>query len=190
MSTKKTKEQENNEKLLKQQQEDLKKRQAALEKFTEELKGKSIADLEDMEEEWVAKADENDKVMNGQEYDMPVDNYKLVATWIRKFLDKQTVQWQYTLGLVGMYDFWDPEKNPGKIPYPQLDAILRMLGDGKYTGYEEWAAIVAINKFFEPLHKAYTETLAITYDIASRHDAIVQELEKRKPIGDLSKKDE
>ena len=63
-----------------------------------------------------------------------------------------------------------------------------MLGELQYTGYEEWAAVVAINKYFEPLRKGYTEILSVTYDIASRHDAIINALEKLKPIGEVEKK--
>ena len=52
-----------------------------------------------------------------------------------------------------------------------------------YTGYDEWAAVVAINKFFEPLHKAYMEATNTTYEIAGRHDAVMKEMEAKTPIG-------
>ena len=108
-----------------------------------------------------------------------VNEYKLNdVEAIRKLLNKQTVQWQYTLGLVGLYDFWNPEKKPKKIPYAQLDAILRTLGQTQFTGYEEWSACVAINKFFEPLHTNYVDATESTYDIASKHDIVIRKIEE------------
>ena len=166
----------------------LEKRQKELDAFVKTLEGKTQEELEKMEQEVIKEADKNDEKVNKASFDMPKENYEVVAKAIRGFLNKQSVQWQYTLGMVGMYDFWDPDNFSKKIPYPQLDAILRMLGELQYTGYEEWAAVVAINKYFEPLRKGYTDILSVTYDIASRHDAIINALEKLKPIGEVEKK--
>lgn len=154
-----------------------------LQKFADSLKNKTLEELEQLEKEIIAEADKNGEDLGKMEFDMPRENYEVVAENIRKFLNKQSVQWQYTLGLVSMYDFWDPKNYKGKIPYPYLDSILRTLGGLNYTGYDEWAAVVAINKFFEPLHKAYMEATNTTYEIAGRHDAVMKEMEAKTPIG-------
>jgi hypothetical protein len=154
-----------------------------LQKFADSLKKKTLEELEQLEKEIIAEADKNGEDLGKMEFDMPRENYEVVAENIRKFLNKQSVQWQYTLGLVSMYDFWDPQNYKGKIPYPYLDSILRTLGGLNYTGYDEWAAVVAINKFFEPLHKAYMEATNTTYEIAGRHDAVMKEMEAKTPIG-------
>ena len=114
-----------------------------------------------------------------------LDSKTVLITEREEFLNQQgfefcneTVQWQYTLGLVGLYDFWNPEKKSKKIPYAQLDAILRTLGQMQFTGYTEWAAVVAINKYFEPLHNAYVDATEKTYDIASKHQAVMQKMEE------------
>ena len=62
-----------------------------------------------------------------------------------------------------------------------LDATLRTLGEMKFTGYEEWAKVVAINKFFEGLRKEYEAVTESIYDIANEHNAILDELRIRKP---------
>jgi len=64
-----------------------------------------------------------------------------------------------------------------------LDATLRTLGEMKFTGYSEWAAVVAINKYFESLHDEYESATEKIYDIASKHNAIIDELGLREPVG-------
>lgn len=153
-----------------------------LEKFENSLKKMSLEELEKLEEEIIAEADKQGEELGKLEFDMPTENYEAVAEAVRKFLNKQSVQWQYTLGLVAMYDFWDPKKRQEKIPYPYLDSILRTLGGLQYTGYDEWAAVVAVNKFFEPLQKAYMEATQETFDIATKHDAIMKAMELNSPV--------
>jgi len=158
----------------------LEEKQKMLKDYENSLNGKTFEELEKIESQLIAEADENDQRVSKTEFDLPKENYKEVAIAIRKLLNKQTVQWQYTLGLVGLYDFWNPEKKSNKIPYAQLDAILRTLGGMQFTGYDEWAAVVAINKYFEPLHNAYVDATEKTYDIASKHQAVMQKMEDLK----------
>ena len=153
-----------------------------LAKFKKSLAKKSLKELEELELEYIKKQDKNSEDLGKTEFDMPKDNYEVVANAIRKFLNKQSVQWQYTLGMVGMYDFWDPMKRAEKIPYPHLDSILRTLGGLQFTGYDEWSAVVAVNKFFEPLHKAYVEATETTYELATYHSAIMDEIQAKTPV--------
>ena len=156
----------------------LEEKQKMLKEYEESLKGKTLEELEKIEDQLMVDADENDKIISQTEFDLPEENYTYVAEAIRHLLNKQTVQWQYTLGLVALYDFWNPEKKADKIPYAQLDAVLRTLGQMQFTGYQEWAEVVAINKYFEPLHNGYVEVTEKTYDIASKHQAVMQAMDK------------
>ena len=158
----------------------LKEKQKALAKFEKTLEKKSVEELLELEQELIKEADKNGENLGKLEFDMPEDNYYTVADAIRYFLNKETVEWQYTLGLVSMYDFWDPNKRPEKIPYPHLDSILRTLGSMRFTGYNEWSMVVAVNKFFEPLTKAYTAATDETYNIAAKHDAVIKAIELNK----------
>lgn len=153
-----------------------------LAKFKKSLSKKNLEELEALEQEYIKKQDKNAEDLGKTEFDMPTENYEIVANAIRKFLNKQSVQWQYTLGMVGMYDFWDPMKRSDKIPYPHLDSILRTLGGMQFTGYDEWSAVVAVNKFFEPLHKQYIEATESTYELATYHSAIMDEIQAKTPI--------
>ena len=164
---------------------DIRKKQEQLRELAKSLKELSTEELEKREKEVIAKADENDKKVGSTEFDLPKDNYKVVAEAVQYFLNKQTVEWQYTLGLLSIYEFWNPEKYSKKITYPMLDATLRTLGEMKFTGYEEWARVIAINKFFEELRKEYEAVTERIYDIANEHNAILDELKLRKPQEDL-----
>ena len=155
----------------------IEEKQRMLKEYEESLKGKTLEELEKIESELIAEADANAQKVSKIELDLPKENYKEVAEGIRMLLNKQTVQWQYTLGLVGLYDFWNPEKKSKKIPYAQLDAILRTLGQMQFTGYTEWVAVVAINKYFEPLHNEYVNATDKTYFIASKHQAVMQAMD-------------
>ena len=166
----------------------IEEKQKMLKEYESSLAGKTKEELEKIEAELIADADENDVRVSKLEFDLPKENYKAVAEGIRMLLNKQTVQWQYTLGLVGLYDFWNPEKKAKKIPYAQLDAILRTLGQMQFTGYNEWSAVVAINKYFEPLHNDYVNATEATYDIASKHDIVIRKIEElNKPAEDQKK---
>ena len=135
----------------------------------------------DLEQELIKEADENDKRINELEFDLPADNFKNVAEAIRAILNKKEVEWHFTLGLVSMYDFWNPKEKPQKISYPMLDATLRTLGEGRFKGYEEWAAVIVVNKYFEALRNDYVDTTETIYDIAAKHDAVLNELKLKDP---------
>lgn len=145
------------------------------EDFKKSLEGKSVEELKKIEAEVIKECEKIDDEVANTEFDMPVENYSDVAKAIKYFLDKQTVQWQYTLGMVAMYDFWD-EKRPEKIPYAQLDSVLRTIGNLQFTGYNEWAMVVVINKYFEPLREEYTKVTQRIYDAATKHNVVMNML--------------
>lgn len=160
---------------------DVKKKQQQMKEFAASLKELTVEQLEEKEQAIIKKADENDKAVGTKQFDLPKENYKVVAEAIQFFLNKQTVEWQYTLGLLSMYEFWNPAEYAKTITYPMLDATLRTLGELKFTGYEEWAKVIAINKYFESLRGDYEATTESIYDIANEHNAILDELALRKP---------
>lgn len=155
-------------------------KQKDLEKFTKSLKNKTVDELLKLEQEIIAEGDKVNEKIAKTLFDLPTEHYEEVAAGIRYFINKKTVQWQYTLAMATMYEFWT-EKHPGKIPYATLDTTLRTLGEQEFKGYEEWQKVIVINKFFEPLRKAYMATTELAYDNASRHNAIMQELELKDP---------
>ena len=159
-----------------------------MEQFKKSLEGKTVEELKKIEQEVIAECEKIDNEVAQTEFDMPVENYTEVAEAVKYFLNEQTVQWQYPLGMIAMYDFWT-EDCPKTIPYAQLDSILRTLGTMSFTGYKEWSAVVAINKYFEPLHNAYVDATEATYDIASKHDIVIRKMETFKNKDDDKKEE-
>ena len=164
---------------------DTQKKIEELKAFVQSLEAKTLEELKVLEQEIVKEAEEADKEVSSKEFKLDKKNYKIIAQGIRNLLDKKTVQWQFTLGMVAMYDFWDPEKNPGKVLYPMLDGTLRALGDATFTGYDEWASVVAINKYFEGIRQEYVDTTEKVYDIAAKHNAVIDAINKKTPIGNV-----
>lgn len=157
-------------------------KQKQLEDYAKSLEGKTEEELKALEQEIIKEADQTDKDVAEYEFKLSAKNYKEVAEAIRALLNNQTVQWQYTLGMVSMYDFWDPEKCPKKVKYPILDTTLRTLGNMQFTGYQEWAYVVAINKYFEPIREEYSDVTEKVFDVAAKHNAILDRLKLYEPI--------
>ena len=154
-----------------------------LDEFKKKCQSMTREQLEELEQEYIKKADEIDKETAAAMFELPTENYKNVAAGIRMFLDKQTIQWQYTLGMKVLYEYWNPEVQPKEINYPTLDSTLRTIGELQFTGYKEWCAVVDINKFMEPLRDKYVEVTEKVYDVAAHHNIIMDELKLSSPVG-------
>jgi hypothetical protein len=144
--------------------------------FVKTLDGKTEAELREIEQTIINEAEEYQKSLNTTMFALPAKNYKNVATSIHRLLDKQTVQWQYTLGLITMYEFWDEDHRPKEVNYPTLDGTLRTLGGLTFTGYREWKDVVTINEYFEPLRKQYVDVTNEVYLNAEKHNAVMDKL--------------
>lgn len=156
--------------------------QEELSKFKETLSGKTLDELSKLEQDIIKKAEELDKKVSATKFDLPAKNYKEAATAVRAIFDKKTLQWQGALAMIPLYEFWDPAKKADKIAYAELDATLRTLGEMQFTGYVEWAQVAAINKYIEPLRDAYGDLTLKVYDIAARHNFIMDEMQLKTPV--------
>ena len=160
----------NNEEKIKQI-EDLKKK----------LKEMNVDELKAFEQEVIKEAENLGEETSKLEFDMPKENYKEVAEGIRYILNKKSVEWRFTMGMVSMYDFWNPQERQSKIGYAMLDSTLRTIGDMRFTGYSEWASVVAINKYMEGLREAYVDATEKIYDVAAKHNTVLDELKLKDP---------
>lgn len=152
-----------------------------LDEIKKKVKAMTVEELKEYEQEVIKEADAIDKETSTLEFDMPKDNYHEVANGIRMILEKKTVEWRFTLGMIAMYDFWNPEERQSKITYPMLDSTLRTIGDMRFTGYSEWAAVVAINKYMDGLREKYIDATEKIYDVAAKHNAVLDELKLKDP---------
>ena len=164
---------------------DTQKKIEELKAFEQSLEAKTLEELKVLEQEIVKEAEEADKKVSSKEFKLDKKNYQIVAQGIRNLLNKKTVQWQFTLGMVAMYDFWDENKNPKTVKYPMLDGTLRALGEMAFAGYAEWAAVVAINKYFEDIREEYVTVTEKAYDIAAKHNVVMDAMKMETPIGKI-----
>ena len=113
-----------------------------------------------------------------------LENKGQKAAWdaIKTFLDKQSVKWNYALGLITLYEFFD--KSQKEISFAMLDTILRLLGSLEYTGYAEWKMVTTINDYFPPIAADYRDVTDQIYDVAERYALVDSQLKMFETVTD------
>lgn len=154
----------------------------AFSEFKKTLTDKTEEELNNMLMEITEESKKLDESVSQLEYDIPAKGQKDAFDSIKYFLNKQKVQWNYALGLVNIYEFFDGSQK--KITFAMLDTILRMLGSLEYEGYDEWKKVVAINDYFTPVATEYREVTDSIYDIAERYQAVEGQLKLLQPVAD------
>ena len=147
--------------------------------FKQTLTNKTEEELRALIEEITNESRDLDQEVSGLEYDIPTKGQKDAFDSIKYFLDKQKVQWNYALGLVNIYEFFDGSQK--KITFAMLDTILRMLGSLEYVGYAEWKKVVDINDYFTPVAEQYRDVTDKIYDIAERYQMVEGQLKMFEP---------
>ena len=67
-----------------------------LKDYETKLSNMTLEELHELEQEVIKEADDVNIEVAKTTFDLPTENYKVVAEAVRYFLNKQTVQWQYT----------------------------------------------------------------------------------------------
>jgi hypothetical protein len=111
-----------------------------------------------------------DKEVSELTYDLDTAKQKDAFEAIQYFINKQKVRWDYTLGLIELYEYFD--KAQTEMTFAMLDTVLRMLGQLEFDGYVEWKKVAAVNTYFTPIAAEYRKTTEKIYDIAERFQAI------------------
>lgn len=98
------------------------------------------------------------------------------------FLNKIEVDWQHTLGMYQLVDFWKKVQNVDEISYGVLDSTLRCLGSVKYKGFTEWGDVLAMNEYFKSLNEEYGKDLAASIYLSRIHSMIMDKIQMNSPI--------
>lgn len=157
------------------------KKQQEMDEFKKSIEVLNLEDLQAKEQEIIKEADDLNKEISEYQFKISAKGYKEAAEAIRYFLEKQEVQWQYTVGLITMYEFWNPTKNPKQVSYPMFDGTVRTLGEMKFKGYKEWKYVVEINEYFKDVRDEYAELTEKIWDNATKHNIILERLELLDP---------
>lgn len=136
---------------------------------------KSLTEMtEEQLRELAAKLVEESKELDGRvsqtEYTLPTKGQKDAFEAIKYFLNTQKVKWNYALGIITIYEYFDQaQKN---ITFAMLDTVLRLLGSLEFTGYDEWKKVSLVNDYFTPVAQDYRNLTDEIYNIGERYAAV------------------
>lgn len=165
--------------------EQAKRLQAEVDAYKKEIEGiNDVEVLKEKEKEIIAEMDKFDEYIKSRTYPVPngVDfegeHYSRsdVSGKIIYFINKNEVQWQYTLGLYQLCRFWKNTSNE-VITYGQLDSTLRILEQQKFRGFDEWRNILLVNEYMKALHEDYTKDLAVQIALSQKHNSILERMD-------------
>ena len=132
------------------------------------------------EAELMVVMDENDTRLKTVEYDIAdsctfdnqVFNRKTATEYLVDFINTQEVDWNYTLGLYELVKLWK-NKDLEKIQYHAYDSTLRILGQCKYKGFENWKKIMVVNSFLSPCHEEYVRDTGYMIYLTTLHNTLL-----------------
>lgn len=159
----------------------IEEKQKQLQEFKDSLKGLTKEELEAKEKDIMKEIDEANVKATDATFKLPTKGRKDVLASIRYFLNKQSVEWRYVLGMKQLVEALPDTLT--EIKFPLLDTVLNMLGSFKYEGIDEWTKIMAVNDYLKPLQEQYSEIRELAFDVAERHSAIMDQLELFKKVG-------
>lgn len=138
--------------------------------FKKSLTVKTHDELKEMLDAITKESMDLDKEVSGLTYTLNADGQDEAFTAIKYFINKQKIRWDYALGMIELYEYFD--KTQETITFAMLDTVLRMLGQLEFDGYYEWKQVSRVNTYFTPVAASYRETTEKIYDIAERYQAV------------------
>jgi hypothetical protein len=146
---------------------------------------KSLAEMtEEQLRELAAKLVEESKELDGRvsqtEYTLPTKGQKDAFEAIKYFLNTQKVKWNYALGIITIYEYFDQAQKT--ITFAMLDTVLRLLGSLEFTGYDEWKKVSLVNDYFTPVAQDYRDLTDEIYNIGERYAAVDGQLKMFAPV--------
>lgn len=118
-------------------------------------------------------------IFGEEEFSKPV-----IATKIRKILERCEIPFTHTLGYLQVYQFW--ERPTKRIEHKMLDSTLHILGDSKLTfkGPKEWLNILIVDSYFAALAKDYRLNLIYQVLGAELHNVVLDAMTINEPKGE------
>lgn len=149
--------------------------------------------LGEKEKDLMLLMDENDARLKTVEYDVADSctfdnqafNRKTVTDYIADFVGTMEVEWSYALGLYELVKLWK-NKDLEKIQYHAYDSTLRILGQCKFKGFENWKKIMVVNAFLSTCHDEYVRDTSYMIYLNSLHNALLDAMDKIKKASEES----
>lgn len=130
----------------------------------------------------IEESKELDETVSKTEYKLPTKGQKDAFEAIKYFLNTQKVKWNYALGIITLYEYFDQAQKT--ITFAMLDTVLRLLGSLEYTGYDEWKKVSLVNDYFTPVAVDYRDLTDKIYDLGERYAAVDGQLKMFAPVED------
>lgn len=140
------------------------------------------------EERIMALQDAHQEYLMGVEYELPdgctFDNTAFKASTmadaIADFISTLEVEWMYTSGVYDLVKIWKT-RDLKKVPYGVYDSTVRILGQCKFKGWENWRKILAVNEYLSNSHIAYNADTTYTIYLGQLHNALITRLDSFHP---------
>lgn len=100
----------------------------------------------------------------------------LISKLIVDFVNRIEVDWQYSLGMYELVRLWQGVDK--KITYKEYDSTLRILGQVKYKGYDDWKNILAVNEYLMVPQEAYARDNIYVAYLAELHNVILNKMKE------------
>lgn len=164
--------------------------------YIAEIASLSEEDVLQKEQELMKIMEEYDNYLKNVSYTLPEQcmfdgqNFtkKTIGNFIADFVDTQEVEWSYTLGMYEMTKFWK-NKDLKEVTYSAYDSTLRVLGQCKYKGSENWKRILAVNEFLGACHDDYVMDTNYMIYLSQNHNTLLNALKKFNPDVDEENRD-
>ena len=126
--------------------------------------------LRDLAAKLIEESKELDARVSQTEYKLATKGQKDAFEAIKYFLNTQKVKWNYALGIITIYEYFDQAQK--SITFAMLDTVLRLLGSLEFTGYDEWKKVSLVNDYFTPVAQDYRDLTDEIYNIGERYAAV------------------
>jgi len=145
--------------------------------------------LKEEEEKIIEIINEHEKVLKDTNYDLSkkvefegrIYTREKVFKFIQGFVNKRECNYQETLGLFQLYQYWGQDHDT--VSYPILDSTLRTLeSTPKFRGYAEWEKILVINEFFKSNNSKMTMDYLQQIYWAHIHNVLIDKLQLKSPV--------
>lgn len=148
--------------------------------FKKSLTEMTEEQLRELAAKLVEESKELDARVSQTEYTLPSKGQKDAFEAIKYFLNTQKVKWNYALGIITIYEYFDQAQKT--ITFAMLDTVLRLLGSLEFTGYDEWKKVSLVNDYFTPVAQDYRDLTDEIYNIGERYAAVDGQLKMFAPV--------
>lgn len=148
--------------------------------FKKSLSDMTEEQLRELATKLIEESKELDETVSKTEYKLPTKGQKDAFEAIKYFLNTQKVKWNYALGIITIYEYFDQAQK--SITFAMLDTVLRLLGSLEYTGYDEWKKVSLVNDYFTPVATDYRDLTDKIYELGERYAAVDGQLKMFEPV--------